>query len=111
MVWIQIRTDILSVLIWVQTVCKGYQQRTKVAASKIVISIQIVKIRWQISDFNLCNSSNDTFPPSYILLLCCVLFIVPLALALLNQDTSYLENSVDPDQLIRIHFVFHSAYE
>ena len=25
-VWIQIRTDILSVLIWVQTVCKGYQQ-------------------------------------------------------------------------------------
>ena len=33
-VWIQIRTDILSVLMWVQTVCKGYQQTTKVAASK-----------------------------------------------------------------------------
>ena len=34
-VWIQIRTDILLVLIWVQTVCKGYQQTTwKVAASK-----------------------------------------------------------------------------
>ena len=29
-VWIQIRTDILSVLIWVQTVCNGYQQMTKV---------------------------------------------------------------------------------
>ena len=29
-VWIQI----LSVLIWVQTVCKGYQQTTKVSASK-----------------------------------------------------------------------------
>ena len=28
MVWIQIRTDILSVLIWVQTVCKSYQQTT-----------------------------------------------------------------------------------
>ena len=29
-VWIQIRTDVdvLSVLIWVQTVCKGYQQTT-----------------------------------------------------------------------------------
>ena len=27
-------TDILSVLIWVQTVCKGYQQMTKVATSK-----------------------------------------------------------------------------
>ena len=33
-VWIQIRTDILPVLILVQTVCKGYQQTTKVAASK-----------------------------------------------------------------------------
>ena len=31
-VWIQIRTDILSVLIWVQTVCKGYQQTTEVVA-------------------------------------------------------------------------------
>ena len=31
---IQIRTDILSVLIWVQIVCKGYQQTTKIAASK-----------------------------------------------------------------------------
>ena len=29
-VWIQIRTDGLSVLICVQTVCKGYQQATKV---------------------------------------------------------------------------------
>ena len=33
-VWIQIRTDILSALIWVQTVCKGYQQMAKVTASK-----------------------------------------------------------------------------
>ena len=32
--WTQIRTDILSVLIWVQIVCKGYLQMTKVAASK-----------------------------------------------------------------------------
>ena len=30
-VWIQIKTD---VMIWVQTVCKGYQQMTKVMASK-----------------------------------------------------------------------------
>ena len=27
---IQIKTDVLSVLIWVQTVCKGYQQMTLV---------------------------------------------------------------------------------
>ena len=33
-VWIQIRNNILSVLIWDQTVCKGYQQTTKVAARK-----------------------------------------------------------------------------
>ena len=32
-VWIQIRPDILSGLIWVQTVCKRYQQMIKVAAS------------------------------------------------------------------------------
>ena len=31
-VWVQIRLDILSGLIWVQTVCKGYQQMTKVTA-------------------------------------------------------------------------------
>ena len=34
MVWTKIRTDIMSVLIWVQSICKGYQQMTKVAASK-----------------------------------------------------------------------------
>ena len=33
-IWTQIRTDIMSVLIWVQTICKGYQRTTKVVASK-----------------------------------------------------------------------------
>ena len=33
-VWTKIRTDILSVLIWVQTVCKDHQQTTKVAAGR-----------------------------------------------------------------------------
>ena len=33
-VWIQIRPDILSGLIWIQPVRKGYQQTTKVAVSK-----------------------------------------------------------------------------
>ena len=32
--WIQIRAAILLVLIWVQTVCKGYQQTTRVVTSK-----------------------------------------------------------------------------
>ena len=33
-VWIQIRPDILSGLIWVQTVCKVYKQMIKVTASR-----------------------------------------------------------------------------
>ena len=33
-VWTQIRTDMLLVLIWVQTVCKGFQQTAKVTTSK-----------------------------------------------------------------------------
>ena len=33
-VLIQIRTNILSVLIWIKSDCKVYQQRTKVAPSK-----------------------------------------------------------------------------
>ena len=32
--WIQIRKDRMSVLIWVQTVCKVYQQTTAIIASK-----------------------------------------------------------------------------
>ena len=32
-VWIQIRPNTMSALIWVQTIYKGYQQMTKVAAS------------------------------------------------------------------------------
>ena len=31
--WNQIRTDMLSILTWVQAVCKGYQHRTKVVAT------------------------------------------------------------------------------
>ena len=33
-VWIQIRTDVLSILIWVQNFCKDYQHMTKVAARR-----------------------------------------------------------------------------
>ena len=41
-VWIQIRTDILSVLIWVQNVCKGYQQMTKFAGSMQRVKFTVV---------------------------------------------------------------------
>ena len=37
MVWFQIRADVFSVLIWVQTFCKCYQRMTKIAASMVTI--------------------------------------------------------------------------
>ena len=46
---IQIRTDVLSVLNWVQTICKGYQQTTKVTASK-------VRVNGDVSD--LCSDQS-----------------------------------------------------
>ena len=42
-VWIQIRTDIMLVLIWIQTVCKGYSQTTKVAINK-----ERVREQWKV---------------------------------------------------------------
>ena len=33
-VWVQFRTQVLWVLMWAQTVCKGYQQTTTVAGSR-----------------------------------------------------------------------------
>ena len=41
---IQIRTDILSVLMGVQTVCKGYQRMTNVAPSKERIKFEIISV-------------------------------------------------------------------
>ena len=48
-VWIQILTDALSVLIWVQTVCKVYQQMAKVSTCKERVYVrrnktQVVKL-------------------------------------------------------------------
>ena len=43
-VWVQIRTDILSVLIWVQTVCNGYQQKTKALTSKELVEKTIENV-------------------------------------------------------------------
>ena len=37
-VWIQMRPDIFSVLIWVQTVCKGYQQ-TMLVGKELVFDL------------------------------------------------------------------------
>ena len=44
-IWIKIRPDVLSGLIWVQSVCKGYQQTTIVATSGERIN-QILVLSW-----------------------------------------------------------------
>ena len=44
-VWIQIRTDVVSVLIWIQTVCKDYKQTAKVAACKERVNILLYRSR------------------------------------------------------------------
>ena len=44
-VWIQIRSVVLSRLIWIQTVCKGYQQTTKLPpVKKEIIPVGVSKI-------------------------------------------------------------------
>ena len=35
-VWIQIRTDIMSVLIWVQTFCKGYRLKSSCSCCRLL---------------------------------------------------------------------------
>ena len=49
-VWIQFRTDIMSVLIWVQTVCKDYQQTTKVAVSKKTVIMTAADTNWCVGN-------------------------------------------------------------
>ena len=46
-IWTQIRTDVLSDLIWVQTVCKCYQQTTKspLASKEVTVIRQQQSIR------------------------------------------------------------------
>ena len=41
-IWIQIRTDVLSVLKWAQNVCKGYKQTAKVAISRQNVNVSIM---------------------------------------------------------------------
>ena len=61
MVWIEIRMDVLSVLILVLTVYKGYQQMTKVAASK-----EGVKIVFLLCCVNYAKLLINCYPTSYL---------------------------------------------
>ena len=57
-VWIQVGTDILSVLIWVRTVCKSYQQSTKVAPSKEMVNSHAMFIAVFTEHSNYCIQRN-----------------------------------------------------
>ena len=67
-VWIQIRTDILLVLIWVQTVCKGYQQKTLVGkegrlfACWVFICLLLIFFKYKKSFRDIINVSNTLGP-------------------------------------------------
>ena len=49
-VWIQLTTDVLLVLIWVQTVCEGYQPTTNIVASKERVKLPIYILYHQIQN-------------------------------------------------------------
>ena len=46
-VWIQIRTDILLVLIWIQNVCKGYPNMAKVVTSNKRVKLSLISALWK----------------------------------------------------------------
>ena len=52
--WIQMRPDILSGLIWVQSVCKGYEQKTPVVTSLFMERCQILCSYVSLKIFSLC---------------------------------------------------------
>ena len=57
--WIQIRIDILLVLIWVQTVCKGYQQMIKGTTGKERARMDIDFGDYFGWELKMCQSDTD----------------------------------------------------
>ena len=47
-IWIQIKPDVFSGLIWVKTVCKGYQQTTEVATNRGRVKDEEIEILIEI---------------------------------------------------------------
>ena len=58
-VWIQIGTDILSVLIWVQTVCKGCQEPAKVTASMERVKMYLSDLQEEQETSSSSDESDD----------------------------------------------------
>ena len=60
-VWIQSRMDLLSVLIWVQTVCKGYQHYDKIAAGKESVKASIAALAECFTLFSMVYALSDSY--------------------------------------------------
>ena len=60
--WIQIRADILLVLIWVRAVCKGYQRTKKVIASKVRVKVA-PKVAYRPTSYMGGSSWGDRLGP------------------------------------------------
>ena len=60
--WIQIRNNILSVLIWVQAVCKGYQQMTKNSCYKFTGEVLPPGTRYPKTHFSYSGRGSPTKP-------------------------------------------------
>ena len=67
-------TDVLSVLIWVQTVCKGYQKTTNVVVSKEKVNYNL----------NANSMSPDQTAPIEAFNLCFDAFLWKVSLKILN---------------------------
>ena len=52
MVWIKIRPDILLGLIWVQTLCKGYQQTTH-SRQRVKVGVVFVKVNFSMLTYKV----------------------------------------------------------
>ena len=58
-IWTQIRTDKMSVLIWVQTICISYQQTTKVSTGKERVKEVLVYTFDSVFSFSSSASSSS----------------------------------------------------
>ena len=109
-------------LIWVQTVCKGYQQTTKVATNCLISNVNVIiyivknsvdpdqlfrhvlirlnKIENSVDLDHLASDESSWFGSTVFPKKEKFWFSrTSLSLVLLNPDLSCLENTVDPDQM------------
>ena len=81
--WVQIRSDKNSGLVWVQTVCKGYQQMTKVATSRERVKsyqncVRVIMKNSEVSRLQLDAIECRTWSASTLFAICPTVLTYPL---------------------------------